>query len=175
MKIFPLALITLVLAAPVLGNTESGAELELEWHDMDKFTDVRATNSTSSQFHDRVKRSFEEIFQQLANQLPEGYSWQATITNIDLAGDVDYFIGGAGNPLRVIENIHSPAITFKHVLTDEQGEVVVSDETKLRDMGFMHSVQSLNDDDPFRYEEQMLEDWFSNELKPKVNDYVKVQ
>lgn len=175
MKTFPIALLTLAMTAPVLANTESGAELELKWHDMDKFTDVRATNSTRSQFHERVKREFSEIFQQLASQLPDGYNWQATITNIDLAGDVDYFVGGAGNPLRVVEDIHSPAITFKHVLTDQQGEVVISTETKLRDMGFMHSLRSTNDDDAFRYEQQMLQDWFDNKFKPKVSDYAQVQ
>jgi hypothetical protein len=175
MKTFPIALITLGLAAPLLANPGSGAELELKWHDMDKFTDVRATSSTRSQFHERVKREFSEIFQQLASQLPDGYNWQATITDIDLAGNVDYFVGGAGNALRVIEDIHSPAITFTHVLTDPRGEVVISSETKLRDMGFMHSLRPTNDNDPFRYEEQMLEDWFKNELEPKVSDYAKVQ
>ncbi|MDX1676564.1 DUF3016 domain-containing protein [Arsukibacterium sp.] len=175
MKTFPIALISLALAAPVMSDTGSGAELELKWHDMEKFTDVRATNSTQSQFHDRVKREFEDIFQQLASQLPEGYSWQATITDIDLAGHVDYFVAGAGNPLRVVEDIHSPAITFTHVLTDKQGEVVVSKETKLRDMGFMHSLRPTNDDDAFRYEEQMLEDWFKKELEPKVSDYARVK
>lgn len=175
MKTFPIALITLALAAPVLGNTESGAELELKWHDMDEFTDVRPSNTTRGHFHDRVKREFEEIFQQLASQLPEGYRWQATITDIDLAGQVDYFVGGAGNPLRVIEDIHSPAITFSHVLTDPQGEVVISSETELRDMGFMHSLRSVNADDAFRYEQQMLEDWFNKELEPKVSDYAQVK
>lgn len=170
MKIFLIAIFTLVLSTSVLSEARAGAGLELKWHELDKFTDVRATNDTRSQFHKRVKRNFEDFFQQLADQLPEGYSWQVTITNIDLAGDVDYFVGGAGNPLRVIKDIHSPAITFTHVLRDEHGDEVISAEEELRDMGFMQSVRSVNENDPFRYEKKMLEDWFNKELEPAVKE-----
>jgi len=97
-----------------------------------------------------------------------------TITDIDLAGDVDYFIGGAGNPLRVVKGIYAPAIRFSHVLLDHEGEEVVSADEKLRDMGFLQSVRSIKDDDPFRYEKQMLTEWFHKEIEPMVSDYAKM-
>ena len=175
MKTFLIALLTLAVSAPALSSNEAGASVELKFQEPKKFTDIRAANGTRGKFTERVQHNFEEFFQDMASELPAGYSWNITVTDIDLAGDVDYFIGGAGNPLRVVKEIYSPAISFSHVLLDHEGEEVVSAEEKLRDMGFMQTLRSVNDSDPFRYEKQMLTDWFQKEIEPIVKDYAKMQ
>ncbi|WP_372626369.1 DUF3016 domain-containing protein [Arsukibacterium sp.] len=175
MKTFLIALLTLAVSAAVQSSDNAAANVELKFQEMEKFTDIRPANGTRAKFKERVQHNFEAFFQEMASELPAGYHWSITVTDIDLAGDVDYFIGGAGNPIRVIKEIHSPAIKFSHVLLDHEGEEVVSAEEKLRDMGFMQSVRSVNENDPFRYEKQMLTDWFQKEIEPTVNDYAKMQ
>lgn len=155
----------------VLGTGVQAGELELKWQDLEKFTDIRPANDNRKAFRERVLKKFEGFFTEMASQLPEGYKWDVTVTDIDLAGDVDYFAAGAGNAIRVVKDIYSPAIQFTHVLRDNHGETVVSGEERLRDMAFMHSVRSANDNEEFRHEKHMLNNWFSKELQPKVEQY----
>ncbi|HEX5793021.1 MAG TPA: DUF3016 domain-containing protein [Rheinheimera sp.] len=148
-------------------------EVKVQWQEPEKFTDIRPANDSRKVYRERVMKKFDSFFTELAAKLPDGYSWNITVTDIDLAGDVDYFISGAGNALRVVKDIYSPAIKFSYVVRDQHGEEVASADEKLRDMGFMQSLNSVNDSDEFRYEQQMLQDWFKKELQPKIEQYAQ--
>jgi len=158
------------IAALAAGAVQA-TEVKVEWQDPEKFTDIRPANDSRKAYRERVMKKFDGFFTEMAAKLPEGYRWQVTVTDIDLAGDIDYFAGGAGNALRIVKDIYSPAIKFSHVLRDKHGEEVISNEEKLRDMGFMHSIRSVSDNEEFRYEKQMLSSWFDKELLPKVEQY----
>lgn len=160
------------LSLLAVGTAQAG-EVAVTWQQPEKFTDIRPTNDSRKVYRERVLKKFEGFFTELAAKLPEGYKWELTVTDLDLAGDVDYFAGGAGNPLRVVKDIYSPAITFSYIVRDKHGEEVASAEEKLRDMGFMQSLRSVNDSDEFRYERQMLQDWFNKELQPKIEQYAQ--
>tara|TARA_R110002126_G_scaffold146224_13_gene292148 strand:+ start:151 stop:702 length:552 start_codon:yes stop_codon:yes gene_type:complete len=168
MKTFLIATLALVLSAPVLSNTQAGAELDLNWQEPDEFTDIRAANDSRSRFKERVQRNFEKFFQEMASELPEGYSWQVTVTDIDLAGEVDYFATNTGQAIRVIKEINSPAIRFNHLLRDQYGEEVVGGEERFRDMGFMSRMAPRGNSPEFAFEREMLQDWFKKELQPKI-------
>lgn len=174
MKTHLIAIFALVLSAPVLSNAESGAELEMNWQEPDKFTDIRAANDSRSRFQERVQRNFEKFFQEMANELPDGYSWQVTITDIDLAGQVDYFVTDTGQAIRVIKEIHSPAIRFNHMLRDQYGEEVVAGEERFRDMGFMNRMTPRGHTPEFAFEREMLQDWFEKELQPKITEHASL-
>ncbi|MEO3878097.1 DUF3016 domain-containing protein [Rheinheimera fenheensis] len=159
--------------ALLAGGVAQAAEVKVEWQEPEKFTDIRPANDSRKAYRERVLKKFDGFFQDMAAKLPEGYQWQVTVTDIDLAGDVDYFIGGAGNAIRVIKDIYSPAIKFSQVLRDKHGEEVFSRDEKLRDMGFMQSLRTPNNNEEFRYEKQMLDDWFNKTLQPKVEQFAK--
>ncbi len=148
-------------------------EVKIEWQEPEKFTDIRPANDSRKAYRERVMKKFDGFFAEMATQLPEGYKWDVTVTDVDLAGDVDYFAGGAGNALRIVKDIYSPAIRFTHVLRDKHGEEVVSSEERLRDMSFMHNLRSTNQNEEFQYEKQMLQSWFKKELQPKVEQYAQ--
>lgn len=160
------------LSLLTVGTAQAG-EVSVQWQQPEKFTDIRPANDTRKAYRERILKSFDSFFAELADKLPEGYKWEVTVTDLDLAGDVDYFAGGAGNPLRVVKDIYSPAIKFSYVIRDKYGEEVASAEEKLRDMAFMQTLNSVNNSDELRYERQMLEDWFSKELLPKVEQYAQ--
>lgn len=155
-------------------TTVQAGEVKVEWQEPEKFTDIRPANDNRKVYRERVIKKFDGFFSEMAAELPEGYKWQVTVTDIDLAGDVDYFAGGAGNALRIVKDLYSPAIRFNHVLRDKHGEEVISGEEKLRDMGFMQQLRSVNSNEEFRYEKQMLQDWFTKELQPKVEQFAKM-
>ena len=160
------------LSLLTVGTAQAG-EVSVQWQQPEKFTDIRPANDTRKAYRERILKKFDSFFAELAGKLPEGYKWEVTVTDLDLAGDVDYFAGGAGNPLRVVKDIYSPAIKFSYVVRDKHGEEVASAQEKLRDMGFMQTLNSVNNSDELRYERQMLEDWFSKELLPKVEQYAQ--
>ena len=154
-------------------DVAQAGEVKVEWQEPENFTDIRPANDSRKAYRERVMTKFDGFFSEMAAKLPEGYQWQVTVTDVDLAGDVDYFIHGAGNALRVIKDIYSPAVKFTYMLRDNHGEEVASGEEKLRDMGFMHSLRSVSGNDEFHYEKQMLQDWFKKELEPKVEQYAQ--
>ncbi len=160
------------LTVLVAGVVQAG-EVKVEWQEPEKFTDIRPANDSRKAYRERVLTKFEGFFQDMAAKLPDGYQWQVTVTDIDLAGDIDYFATGSGQALRIIKDIYSPAIKFSYVLRDKHGEEVASGEEKLRDMSFMHSLHSVNNSDEFRYEQKMLQNWFKKELEPKVEQYAQ--
>lgn len=171
MKTFLIATLALALSTPAFSNAETGAELELNWQEPEKFTDIRAANDSRSRFQERVQRNFEKFFQEMASELPDGYSWQVTITDIDLAGEVDYFVTNTGQAIRVIKEINSPAIRFNHLLRDQYGEEVTGGEERFRDMSFMSRMSPRGNTPEFEFERVMLQDWFKKELQPKITEH----
>ena len=171
MKTWLIAVVALAWAAPAISGDKASAELELSWHEIEKFTDIRAANDSRSRFHERVQRNFEKYFQEIADKLPEGYSWQVTVTDVDLAGEVDYFVTNTGQAIRVIKEVNSPAIRFNHLLRDQYGEEVVSGEERLRDMSFMSRLTPRGSTPEFAFEREMLQDWFKKELQPKLTQH----
>ncbi|MBZ9612472.1 DUF3016 domain-containing protein [Rheinheimera maricola] len=166
--------ILLLCGLTVLATTAVQAgEVKVTWQEPEKFTDIRPANDNRKAYRARVIKKFEGFFTDMASDLPQGYQWDITVTDIDLAGDVDYFAGGAGNALRIVKDIYSPAIKFNYVLRDKHGEEVANGEEKLRDMSFMQQLRSSNSNEEFRYEKQMLQDWFKKELQPKVEQYAQ--
>ncbi|KKO45516.1 hypothetical protein WG68_10790 [Arsukibacterium ikkense] len=174
MKKFLIATIALVWSAAAFSTPTVGAELEVNWQEPEKFTDIRAANDSRSRFQARVMRNFEKFFQEIANELPEGYSWQVTITDVDLAGEVDFFATSTGQPIRVIKEIHSPAIRFNHLLRDQYGEEVVGGEERFRDMGFMSRMSPRGNTPEFEFERVMLQDWFKKQLQPKITAHASL-
>ena len=149
------------------------AEVKVEWQEPEKFTDIRPANDSRKVYRERVLKKFDGFFQDMAAKLPEGYQRQVKVTDIDLAGDIDYFASGSGQALRIIKDLYSPMIKFSYVLRDKHGEEVAAGEEKLRDMGFMQSMVSMHNTDEFRYEQQMLQNWFKRELEPQVEQYAQ--
>ncbi|MGI5309044.1 DUF3016 domain-containing protein [Rheinheimera sp. WS51] len=144
------------------------AEVEVTWQKPEKFTDIRPANESKIKYQQRVLKHFDGFFSDLAAKLPEEYRWHITVTDFDLAGDIDPFISGTGQELRIIKDIYSPAIQFSHTVINKHGEQIVNQEEKLRDMGFMQSLRGFRDNDEFRYEKQMIEQWFIRDLLPEV-------
>lgn len=151
----------------------TAAEVEITWHEPEKYVDITPANDTKARYQERVFSHFEQFFEDFAEKLPQGYKWQITVTNIDLAGDVDHFATRTGQPVRVVKDIHSPAIAFSHVLWDENGAEVINEDEQLRDMSFMMRGGTASMRKEFEYEQKMLADWFNRKLLPEVNAYIE--
>lgn len=164
----------LAMTLLAMSGVVSAAEVTVVFDQPEKFTDIRPTNESKSRYQDKVTQAFAKFFADNAAKMPEGYTWQVTVTDIDLAGDVDYFATSTGQPLRIIKDLYSPAVRFSHTLRDNFGEEVLSGEEQLRDLGFMQRISKVGTRSEFEYEQQMLDQWFSKTVQPAVTQHAAV-
>lgn len=159
-----------VLMLSILAATAVvAAEVKVEYKDYKKFTDMKPANEPRGSYEKRTMASFDKIFADLAKKLPEGYSWNVVVTDIDLAGDVNHMFTQTGQQIRVIKDIFIPRINFSYTLFDQNKAVVAEEkDLKLKDMGFMSRTSNTRADQPFEHEKIMLERWFKDTLQPVV-------
>jgi len=161
--------LSLLVLTALMAATVSAGEVKVEYKDYKKFTDMKPANEPRGSYEKRTMASFDKIFADLAKKLPEGYSWNVVVTDIDLAGDVNYMFTQTGQQIRVIKDIFIPRINFSYTLFDQNKAVVAEEnDLKLKDMGFMSRISNTRADQPFEHEKVMLERWFKDTLEPAV-------
>lgn len=142
-------------------TTAHAGQAEVEWVEPSKYTDVRPGNwGTKAKYIEHVTGKLTEQFNDLAAKRAESLKFEFKVTDLDLAGDV--MVGGM-NQLRVIKPVYIPRIQFSYVVKGQSGKVVAQGEEKLKDMGFDMGINRYRNE-PFKYEYQMLEDWFNEQF-----------
>jgi hypothetical protein len=134
---------------------EEEGRVHITWQSYDKYRDIKPSNQSRSKFRRNVFKQFDKHFEKLAKSLPEDYLLKLTVTNIDLAGMVfpnngpipirGGFInmGQTGMDIRVMEQVHVPRMDFEFELLDNNGQVVLSDSVKLKDMAFIDRATTI--------------------------------
>ena len=138
------------------------AEVNLQWQKPSEYLGIEAGNETSQQrFEEQVIEELGEHITEAADtHLPETYSLNMTVTDIDLAGDVEYFFTKFSQGVRVVRNPYFPSIAFEYEVLDEQGQVVERGSENIRDMGWHYSGARQVNDAPLDYEKELVDAWF---------------
>lgn len=163
-KILFSLLLTSIIAIPV---SVFAGEAKVNWLEPDKYTDIRPSNESRDSFKERVFKEFNAMFLALAKKLPDGYQMEVTVTDLDLAGDVNGMYSQFGRDIRVVKELYWPRMTFFYVLKNEKNEVVGSEKEDLKDMNFMSTIGIHSNRGSFEIEEKMLNDWFKVQQKMK--------
>lgn len=161
--------VALSLAVVLSPATHAAAEVEITWQNPEDYRDVRPANESRKRFRERVFAQLDEYVADLAEKLPAGHTLNVTVNDLDLAGRVwpASFIGlgSGGSDVRLIKGIDIPRMAFSYTLTDNTGAVLKTADVQLKDMSFQHrGLRALHDDDPLRYEKNMLRRWFDKEF-----------
>jgi len=142
------------------------AEVEVKWSNPDKYTDIDAGEGHRKHFKERVFKSFEEHFVKMAALLPEHQKLVLDITDLDLAGDVNF---GGTRRIRIVKDLFFPRLEFNYQLLNADNSVVKSAEVSLKDMSFLIHNGLKYRSKSFGYEKEMFDKWFNttfaNELK----------
>lgn len=150
----------LVLAASVL------AAVEITWVEPEKFRDIRGGPVSQKSFQNQVIAVLTAYFEEAAGQtLPADQTLRLSITDVDLAGDVEYFFFRFPFGVRVMRDIYFPEIEFNYVLEDAEGRVLKSGEENISDIGYLYSGRMYINDPPFDYEKRMIDDWFNKTFR----------
>jgi hypothetical protein len=168
-----LMVIVSALTLSISSNIEAKAELEVEWEQPEKYTDVRPTNQSKKSFQKSTFKNIESYLGELADGLPDDHKLVIKVTNLDLAGQVwpaSYAgLGHGSSDVRVIKDHDIPRIYFNYRLLDASGAVIQQDEVKLKNMTFFDSSTGFFDNDPVRYEKSMLKRWFGKEFESQLS------
>jgi Protein of unknown function (DUF3016) len=165
MKKFLLGLLTISF----IGCAAHAGETKVTWQDPDNYTDIREGNELRESFREQLFKDFELIFADLAKQLPHGYLFEVTVTDVDLAGEVNRMNEMRGRSLeniRIVKNIYRPRIAFNYTLTNAAQGLVASGKEDIRDNAFLSSDGSPGKT-RFGYEEKMLKNWFKKQQREK--------
>jgi len=163
----PRALI-LILALLLFGINSFGKEqnppvVEITFKDPASFTDIRSTHGANEKDYSWVLLELSKHLQKLvATYLPEGAHLTVIITDIDLAGHLEFW--HTSEDLRVVRDVYPPLIRLEFKLLTSDGVVKAEGSRRLRNRNFLQQL-SGNSTDPLRYEKELLKKWFKKDLR----------
>jgi hypothetical protein len=166
-------LIALCVAAGAAAPVYAGS-VNVTWSEPQKYIDVRASNESQKRFEAHVFKELDKHWQKMAAELPEEINLTINVTNLNLAGDVDYSFG-LHRDVRVIKSLYWPMIEFDYQIT-AHGEVVSKGTAKIKDMAFMDRATALRSNrSSFYYEKRVISDWFEDEVETLIASWQQKQ
>jgi hypothetical protein len=157
-----------IQAASNHDREKNASRVEVVFSDPDKFTDA-ADGARGSEFGRDANLAAikDHLIERAASRLPEGQHLSVTITDIDLAGEVEPWRTRDNSDVRIVKEIYAPRIDLTYRLTDASGAVIKEGKSQLRDMNFMNRINPMRSD-PRVYENELIDTWIRNELsQPK--------
>jgi hypothetical protein len=141
----------------------AGAQVEVSYIKPADFVDLKSTWLTQEDFLSTLTSHLQSLGKKY---LQEGQGLQITITDIDLAGNIEY--PHNGNAVRVMRDITPPRITLRWRLLPADTNLPMQ-TASLIDMNYLMHTNQYSEGDFLRYEKQMLDVWFKHNFaaKPK--------
>lgn len=151
----------LVAAATTAATAVQAGNIEVRFVHPDQYTDA----VFDTREPDRARREIERHLTQLAERsLPASDRLVVDIVDIDLAGRFS-MRPGHFNDVRVLTNVTWPTIRLHYRWL--RGDTVVREaDEAVSDLAYMTRGNRYFSSDSFRYEKQMLDDWFRKTFGP---------
>ncbi len=148
-----------MVTASICACTAYAGSAKVTWQEPDNYTDIREGNDLRDSFRQALFSEFELLFADLARQLPDGCVFDVSVTDVDLAGEVNPMHFGLWRDIRVFKPLYWPRMSFDYKLTDGMGQMLVSGHEDIKDMAFFDRIVQLRLT-RFSFEQRMLRDWF---------------
>jgi hypothetical protein len=125
----------------------------------ERFTDVKDSVTGSERGAADMLGDLDRYVQSAGDRIvPAGLSLAIRITNIDLAGEFEWWRGPQFDRVRIMREIYPPRIDLQFRLADATGAVVKEGQRALRDPLYLTRA-SIDDSDRLRYDKELLGDW----------------
>jgi hypothetical protein len=169
MKVTHIFKVGTMLMAIICSASIMAAEAEVHWQSPEKYTDIKSGNQSRANMLRSIDKSFTKEFAELAAKLPAGYRLVVTVTDLDLAGELDPIPSQMVHQIRVLKNIDFPRVRFDYRVLNTTG-TVLSDgkDVVLKDMQYLSGISRAQSSDSFYYERRMIRDWFNKNVLPNV-------
>ena len=134
--------------------------VQVSWTDPAQFTEIRSSsNRFEAQSGNWVYQLADYLRRSAVKRLPPGQTLEVQITDIKRAGEFEPQNGPRGNDIRIMRNIYPPRMTLTYRLGDSNGGVVSQGEERLSDMNYLGNLGLQSNNDPLRYEKNMIDQW----------------
>jgi hypothetical protein len=144
-------------------------EAVVDWKNPEKYTDIRSGDQTAKSMRNPIAKSLGGEFSELAAQLPPGYQLSITVTDLDLAGEVDPVEFRQMNQIRVLKDIYFPRMIFDYQLKNAAGVALQGQtDVEVSDMQYLLAMRSTRSSESFYAERKMIRDWFNTHILPNV-------
>jgi hypothetical protein len=146
-------------------NEKPAPRAEVIFSNPEKFTDA-ANSDRGSDFgrEGNLQELRDHLLRRANSYVPQGQKLEITITDVDLAGEIEPWRSPQAHDVRIIKDIYSPRIDLSYRLIDSAtGAVVKEGVSKLRDLTFTMNLH-LNRSDARLYEKELLDDWLRTEF-----------
>lgn len=158
----PMSKTVLAALAALLVSSAALAQVSVTYVKPEEFTDV----PRGEYDRERTLKDFSDYFATLDKKLPPGQTLKIEVLDIDLAGRL--YPRRSGDDIRVMTGgADWPRVHLRYTL-EENGQVLRSGEEQLSNMNYQWSRTGYFDNDPMRYEKQMLDDWFKKTIVPQL-------
>lgn len=145
-------------------NPSADSRVTVEFSDPDKFTDAADGQRGSDYGRDKNLEELKDyIVQRATKMLPEGQKLAVTITDVDLAGEVEPWRSPSAQDIRIIKDIYAPRIQLSFKLTDANGTVIKEGKRTLSDLSYTMKLR-VDRSDPRVYDKGLLDDWLRSEF-----------
>lgn len=156
-----------VMAVVFAGTAAQAQNIQYTLVEPERFTDFSIQGMNA----DRTAAIFEREFQrQLLRSslrwIPANHTLTLTITDIDMAGDIQPWRNRNHAQIRYIETIYPPRMSFSYVLSDAAGNVVREGEQNLVDLSFNFGIPGFFRNESFHFEFNMLANWIRDTFRP---------
>lgn len=139
---------------------------EVSYLEPQGFTDVRDEYLGDASRTTYLEQLRDHLIERARRHVPEGQFLSVTITDIDMAGDFEPWLGPRWTDVRIVKDLYPPRIDLRFRLTDATGRVLAEGRRQLRDLAFMMKLSLTFRDDPLRHEKALLDDWLQAEFPP---------
>lgn len=150
---FPIALPLIAAGLLAAGAAHASGRAEVRYIEPEHFTDA----GFGVIERERTQKLLAHQIERLASRLPDGQTLKVEITDVDLAGEIDWL---SPQRLRVMGQLpDAPRLALRFELT-QGGQVVARGEERLSDLSYLDRRSGLKGNDALPYENRMLAEWF---------------
>lgn len=150
----------LLAAAPA-----SAAEVEINWHEPDRFSDLEEDGYYDEDLFRRFSREIRQVVEREADDLlPPDATLRIRFRDVDLAGEYEFWRVETQD-VRIMRDIYPPRLKFEYTVLDARGNQVASGMAQITDVTYLWNIErSIHTHDEFFYEKDLIERWMNRHL-----------
>jgi hypothetical protein len=154
---------TVLLALASIGSAQAAGTVNVSFVEPDKFVDAGNKRSDTPATLKALEQHFHALGQRY---LADGQTLTVEVLDVDLAGSVR-FAPSTGTEVRVYKgDADWPRIKLRYTL-DAPGQEPRRGEELLKNLSYEQTTARYSSSVSFRYEKQMLDQWFKARFAPK--------
>lgn len=165
MKIVPTMTVALALGLAATVAFADEVRVTVAFPQPERYTDLRAS-CVSRDADTRALLGELEAYVKAttATRLAPGQRIEITVTNIDMAGELETWRGPGRCDTRIVNDVYPPRIDLTFRLLGADGTGAREGRRELRDVNFLsHAAPATADH--LRHEKALLRDWLERELR----------